>query len=90
MGFSAIATQILARTTRLIDGRKQVKMTGRTYMRAIMPIGLMYSGSLVCSNLTYLYLSVPFIQMLKVGLVWSVLLSLTLHRSYSADKLTQR
>ncbi|KAJ0117748.1 triose-phosphate transporter [Diaporthe amygdali] len=65
MTFSAISTQILARTTRMLDGRKDVEMTGRTYMRAIMPIGLLYSGSLVCSNLTYLYLSVPFIQMLK-------------------------
>lgn len=68
MIFSAIATQILARTTRLLDGRKRVEMTGRMYMRVIMPIGLFYSGSLVCSNLTYLYLSVPFIQMLKVCL----------------------
>ncbi|KAI7780411.1 hypothetical protein LA080_016030 [Diaporthe eres] len=65
MVFSAIATQILARTTRLLDGRKQVEMTGRMYLRIIIPIGLLYSGSLVCSNLTYLYLSVPFIQMLK-------------------------
>lgn len=68
MVFSAVATQILARTTRLLDGRKRVEMTGRMYLRIIMPIGLFYSGSLVCSNLTYLYLSVPFIQMLKVGL----------------------
>ncbi|KKY31729.1 hypothetical protein UCDDA912_g08319 [Diaporthe ampelina] len=81
MIFSAIATQILARTTRLLDGRKRVEMTGRMYMRVIMPIGLFYSGSLVCSNLTYLYLSVPFIQMLKsispvavlvTGWVWGV------------------
>lgn len=34
-------------------------------MRTILPIGLLYSGSLVCSNLVYLYLSVAFIQMLK-------------------------
>lgn len=34
-------------------------------LRTIMPIGLLYSGSLVCSNLVYLWLSVPFIQMLK-------------------------
>lgn len=68
MVFSAVATQILARTTRLLDGRKHVEMTGRMYLRIIVPIGLLYSGSLVFSNLTYLYLSVPFIQMLKVGL----------------------
>ena len=40
-------------------------MTGSLYLRAIVPIGLLYSASLVCSNLTYLYLSVAFIQMLK-------------------------
>ena len=61
-------TQILARTTTLLDGRHAVKMTGRVYLRAIVPIGVLYSLSLVCSNQTYLYLSVAFIQMLKVCL----------------------
>ncbi len=59
-------TQIMARTTTLLDGRKTVKMTGRVYLRAIVPIGAMFSLSLICGNLTYLYLSVAFIQMLKV------------------------
>ena len=31
-----------------------------------MPIGIMFSLSLICGNLAYLYLSVSFIQMLKV------------------------
>jgi hypothetical protein len=60
-------TQIMARTTTLLDGRKKVKMTGKVYLRAIVPIGLFFSLSLICGNLTYLYLSVSFIQMLKVG-----------------------
>lgn len=34
--------------------------------RAIVPIGIMFSLSLICGNLAYLYLSVSFIQMLKV------------------------
>jgi hypothetical protein len=59
-------TQILARTTTLLDGRKTVRMTSRTYLRAIVPIGVLFSASLVCSNQSYLYLSVAFIQMLKV------------------------
>lgn len=59
-------TQVLARTTTLLDGRKTVKMTGRVYLRAILPIGIFFSLSLICGNLTYLYLSVAFIQMLKV------------------------
>lgn len=65
MVFAAIATQILARTTRLLNGRKAVHMSGEKYMRAVVPIGLVYSASLVCSNMPYLYLSVAFIQMLK-------------------------
>ena len=60
-------TQILARTTTLLDGRKTVRMTGRVYLRAIVPIGFFFSLSLICGNLTYLYLSVAFIQMLKVS-----------------------
>jgi len=59
-------TQTLARTTTLLDGRKTVKMTGRVYVRAILPIGFLFSLSLIFGNLTYLYLSVAFIQMLKV------------------------
>ena len=60
-------TQVLSRTTTLLDGRKTVKMTGRVYLRTIVPIGAFYSLSLICGNLTYLYLSVAFIQMLKVS-----------------------
>lgn len=41
-------------------------MNGRVYLRAIVPIGLFFSLSLICGNLTYLYLSVSFIQMIKV------------------------
>jgi hypothetical protein len=66
LAFATLMTQILARTTSLLDGRKTVKMTGRVYMRAIVPIGVFFSLSLICGNVTYLYLSVAFIQMLKV------------------------
>ena len=40
-------------------------MTGKTYTRAIAPIGFFFSLSLICGNKAYLYLSVAFIQMLK-------------------------
>jgi hypothetical protein len=43
-----------------------VPMTGRVYLRAIVPIGIFFSMSLICGNQAYLYLSVAFIQMLKV------------------------
>ena len=58
----------MARFTTLLDGRKKQKMNGRIYVRAIVPIGAAFSLSLICGNLTYLYLSVSFIQMLKVCL----------------------
>lgn len=64
---------MLARTTNLLDSRKQIPLTGRLYMRAIVPIGLCYTASLVCSNLTYLYLTVAFIQMLKAAAPVAVL-----------------
>ncbi len=67
--FSTLVTQIMARATTLLDSRKEVKMTRAIYLRAIVPIGVLYSASLVCSNQAYLYLSVAFIQMLKVSLV---------------------
>lgn len=67
MVFSTFMTQVLARTTTLLDGRKTVKMTGKVYLRAILPIGFFFSLSLICGNKAYLYLSVAFIQMLKVG-----------------------
>ncbi|KAJ5174643.1 sugar phosphate/phosphate translocator [Penicillium canariense] len=73
--FATIMTQLLARTTTVLDGRKSVKMTGRVYLRAIVPIGLMFSLSLICGNMTYLYLSVAFIQMLKATTPVAVLLA---------------
>jgi hypothetical protein len=68
-------TQILARTTTLLDGRKTVRITPRIYLRAIVPIGVLFSASLVCSNQSYLYLSVAFIQMLKASAPVAVLLT---------------
>jgi hypothetical protein len=68
-------TQILARTTNHLDSRHNVKMTGRVYLRAVVPIGIFFSLSLICGNLTYLYLSVAFIQMLKATTPVAVLIS---------------
>ncbi|KAK4101474.1 TPT-domain-containing protein [Parathielavia hyrcaniae] len=73
--FATVMTQLLARYTTLLDGRKTVKMTGRVYLRAIVPIGFFFSLSLIFGNLTYLHLSVAFIQMLKATTPVAVLLS---------------
>ena len=67
LAFATLMTQIMARFTTMLDSRHSVPMTGRVYLRAIVPIGVFFSLSLICGNLTYLYLSVSFIQMLKVG-----------------------
>ncbi|KAI3327659.1 triose-phosphate transporter [Xylariaceae sp. AK1471] len=75
LSFATVATQLMARYTTLLDGRKSVKMTGRVYLRAIVPIGIFFSLSLICGNLTYLYLSVAFIQMIKATTPVAVLLS---------------
>ncbi|KAL8738174.1 MAG: hypothetical protein Q9181_000987 [Wetmoreana brouardii] len=73
--FATIMTQIMSRTTTLLDGRKAVKMTGKIYLRAIVPIGAFFSLSLICGNMTYLYLGVAFIQMLKATTPVAVLLA---------------
>jgi hypothetical protein len=73
--FATIMTQILARFTTILDSRKKVPMTGKVYLRAIVPIGLFFSLSLICGNQAYLYLSVAFIQMLKATTPVAVLIA---------------
>ncbi|KAK8854919.1 hypothetical protein IAR55_003658 [Kwoniella newhampshirensis] len=63
--FSACATRVLQRTTTLVDGAKDIEMTRDRWVRSILPIGALFSGSLILSNYAYLSLSVSFIQMLK-------------------------
>ncbi|KAF2772518.1 TPT-domain-containing protein [Teratosphaeria nubilosa] len=73
--FATVMTQLMARFTTTLDSRKKVPMTGHIYLRKIVPIGAMFSLSLICGNLTYLYLSVSFIQMLKATMPIAVLLT---------------
>ncbi|KAK8143465.1 solute carrier 35 member [Beauveria asiatica] len=47
--------------------RHKVPMNCETYMKSIMPMGVLFSLSLITGNLAYLYLSVSFIQMLKAS-----------------------
>jgi len=72
--FAAIGTRVLQRTTNLLDGVKDVNITKDVFLRSILPIGLLFSGSLILSNKAYLYLSVPFIQMLKAFVPVAILL----------------
>lgn len=61
------ATQIIARFTGAIDTRKSFGTSPKKFLTVIVPIGLMFTGSLIFNNLPYLTLNVAFIQMIKVG-----------------------
>ena len=61
----AVGTRVLQRTTHLLDSVKDVHISRDMFMRSILPIGILFSGSLILSNKAYLYLSVHYIQMLK-------------------------
>ncbi|PNY27038.1 sugar phosphate/phosphate translocator [Tolypocladium capitatum] len=65
--FTTVAVQVLARTTAWLDSRHAHGVTPRLYVRTIVPIAVFLSASLVCSNFAYIYLSVPFIQMLNAA-----------------------
>ncbi|KAF8306099.1 TPT-domain-containing protein [Clavulina sp. PMI_390] len=72
--FASIGTRVLQRTTNLLDGTKDVNITKDVFLRSILPIGFLFSGSLILGNKAYLYLSVPFIQMLKAFVPVAILL----------------
>jgi hypothetical protein len=55
----------------MLDSRHKLNMNKDVYMKAIFPIGFFFSLSLIFGNKAYLYLSVAFIQMLKVCCIWS-------------------
>jgi len=63
--FATIGTRLLRRTTNLLNGVDEVHMTRDKFVRSVLPIGFLMSGSLVLSNTAYLHLSLAFIQMLK-------------------------
>lgn len=70
--FASIATQILARCTGLLS--KKIDMKPSLYIRAIVPIGIFFSASLVCSNQALMHISVSFSQMIKATMPVVVLI----------------
>ncbi|KAF9262266.1 TPT-domain-containing protein [Marasmius fiardii PR-910] len=72
--FAAIGTRVLQRTTPLLDGLKDVNVTKDVFLKSILPIGMLFSASLILSNTAYLYLSVSYIQMLKAFTPVAILL----------------
>ncbi|TPX63284.1 hypothetical protein SpCBS45565_g06717 [Spizellomyces sp. 'palustris'] len=71
------ATRLLRRYTHLLDGVDEVnkKLTWSKWATTVLPIGFLFSGSLVCGNYAYVFLSVAFIQMLKSATPVTVLLT---------------
>ncbi|GAA5972849.1 hypothetical protein JCM11641_003971 [Rhodosporidiobolus odoratus] len=85
--YATIATRLMRRFTHLLDGLDNIEMSWNRWYSNIVPIGALFSASLIFSNLAYLTLSVSFIQILKamtsvVVLGMSVLMGL--------DKFNQR
>ena len=50
--FATLATQILARTTSLLDSRHSLPIDRSLYLRTILPIGILYSGSFAPTSST--------------------------------------
>ncbi|GAA5847293.1 hypothetical protein JCM9279_000225 [Rhodotorula babjevae] len=71
--YATIATRLMRRFTHLIDGVDNVQMSWDRWYKNIVPIGALFSASLIFSNLAYLTLSVSFIQMLKAFTAVAVL-----------------
>ncbi|GAA5863681.1 hypothetical protein JCM8547_003691 [Rhodosporidiobolus lusitaniae] len=63
--YGTIATRLMRRFTHLIDGVDNIDMSWQRWYANIVPIGALFSASLIFSNLAYLTLNVSFIQMLK-------------------------
>ena len=62
MFFSMILTQILSRTTKLLPGTTEGKITSDIYQTKIIPMAALFSVSVMSGNRAYLFLSVSYIQ----------------------------
>ncbi|TXT13771.1 hypothetical protein VHUM_01138 [Vanrija humicola] len=80
LGCAALGTRILRATTHLMDGLDRIPMTREIYVKSILPIGVLFSGSLILSNSAYLTLSVSFIQMLKAFTPVAIVLTSAIFR----------
>eukprot|EP01036_Dinobryon_divergens_P028837 gene28837-37844_t len=65
MLFSTILTQVMSRLTSMLPGVRENKVDSTVLATQILPVSLFFAVSLVLSNMSYIYLSVSYIQMLK-------------------------
>ncbi|GMH44092.1 hypothetical protein BSKO_12026 [Bryopsis sp. KO-2023] len=84
MGFCSILAYVLVKSG-VVQG---VDISFDTYLRAIVPIGVLFSVVLWLNNAAYLYLSVSFIQMLKACQPASVFFLTVLFRIETYSHLT--
>ncbi|TNY21993.1 triose-phosphate transporter family-domain-containing protein [Rhodotorula diobovata] len=63
--YATVGTRLLRRFTSMLDDVQNVQMSWDRWFKNIVPIGALFSGSLIFNNFAYLTLSVSFIQMLK-------------------------
>lgn len=62
---SSLLTQILARTTNLLPGLAQNKVTWSTYFKTVIPVAGFFGIGICLGNMAYQYISVAYIQMIK-------------------------
>mmetsp|Transcript_15501 Transcript_15501/g.14033 ORF Transcript_15501/g.14033 Transcript_15501/m.14033 type:complete len:320 (+) Transcript_15501:51-1010(+) len=65
MVLATFLTQLMSKTTNMLPGVKEKKVTNETIIYQILPVAFIFAISLVLSNKAYIYLSVSYIQMLK-------------------------
>ena len=65
--YACVATQVLSRTTMLLPGVKDAKVTPWVIATKVLPLSLFFAMGLVFGNTAYKYLSVAYIQMVKSG-----------------------
>ncbi|GAA97915.1 uncharacterized protein L969DRAFT_96293 [Mixia osmundae IAM 14324] len=77
VAFQVIASRALHRFTPYVDGARELEASGKmnreVFLHKVVPIGVLFSVSLILSNWVYLRLSVSFIQMIKAITPVSVL-----------------
>jgi hypothetical protein len=67
MFFASITTQVLARTTSMLQSHNEGKINLRSFVGKILPIACLFAASLMLGNKAYIFLSVSYIQMLKAA-----------------------
>lgn len=69
--FQTVATRLLRRYTNMVDKAKELEATGamnrESFLKKIVPVGFLFSASLVLSNWVYLRLSVSFSASLSLS-----------------------